>query len=97
MGIRDWFTKRRRRAEALRRLGGPDLDAERKKNAMNGEQKAWVMTVMSGAVLLGWVAWNVTAYYAAAAERGPSPAEVLHCVDQCALSCVGEVMLEDAE
>lgn len=42
MWLSDWWATRKR-AAALRRLGGPDLDAERRANAMNGEQKVGVL------------------------------------------------------
>jgi len=84
----------RARAEALRRLGGPDVDEERRKNAMNGDQKMWVMLVMSGATLLGWVVWNIMTYHtttaALAARSRPSPASMLTCVNRCAESCAGQ-------
>lgn len=80
MWFAGWWASRKR-AEALRRLGGPDLDAERKKNAMNGEQKAVVMVVMTVATLLGWCAWNFAAYHTSAAEREassrPTPEAIL--------------------
>jgi len=83
-----------RRAEAMRRLGGPDLDKERRENAMSGDQKMWVMLVMSGAALLGWVVWNIMTYYTAAAALAartrPSPASMLTCVNRCAESCMGQ-------
>jgi len=83
-----------RRAEAMRRLGGPDLDEERRKNAMSGDQKMWVMLVMSGATLLGWVVWNIMTYHtttaALAARSRPSPASMLTCVNRCAESCAGQ-------
>jgi hypothetical protein len=83
-----------RRAEAMRRLGGPDLDKERRENAMNGDQKMWVMVVMSGATLLGWVVWNIMTYHTAAAALAarsrPSPASMLTRVNHCAESCVGQ-------
>lgn len=68
---------------------------------MNGEQKALVMVVMTVATVIGWGVWNLATYHEAAraleASSRPSPEAVLDCVDQCALACAGEVMLEDAE
>lgn len=91
--VKGWFT-RRRRAEALRRLGGPDLDEERKKNAMTGEQKTWVMSVSIIGSLIAWGIWNLADYNARAraleAETRPSVEETLVCVDTCARSCLAE-------
>jgi hypothetical protein len=91
--VKGWFA-RRRRAEALRRLGGPDLDEERKKNAMNGEQKTWVMSFFIGASVIAWGIWNIANYNVRAraleAETRPSVGETLSCVDACAHSCLAE-------
>jgi hypothetical protein len=81
----DWWAARRR-AEALRRLGGSDLDAERRKNAMDGEQKAWVLTAWAIAAVAGWGIWNWANHVNALASQ-PAPETVLRCIDQCAVSC----------
>jgi hypothetical protein len=84
--VGDWWNARKHR-EALRRLGGPDLDEERRKNAMNGEQKAWVLTAWAIAAVLGWAIWNFANYHVSALDARPNPETVLHCIDQCAASC----------
>lgn len=86
MWLSDWWATRKR-AEALRRLGGPDLDAEQRANAMNGEQKVWVLTAWAIAALLGWLIWSVAGYYSRALDANPSPASIMGCVNQCAASC----------
>lgn len=89
-GLRGWLAARRR-ADALRRLGGPDLDAERKKNAMSGEQKMWTLVIWAIAALLAWGVWNLASYQTAAATLAastrPTTDEVLACVTHCAASC----------
>jgi hypothetical protein len=84
----------RRRAEALRRLGGPDLDKERKKNAMNGEQKVWALVTWAVVLLLGWLVWNIANYNIRSLEAQPSQpatADVLRCVNACATSCAASI------
>jgi hypothetical protein len=93
MNIRD-FLAAHKRADALRRLGGPDVDAEKKRNAMNGEQKTWLLSIMTVSVLLGWLIWNFASYQAAArsveARSRPSADEVVACVSQCATACADQ-------
>lgn len=86
------FRSRRSSEDALRRLGGPDVEAERKKNAMSGEQKFWALAVTVVASLLAWVAWNVNDYNsrvaALEASSRPSAEETLMCIDTCSRSCL---------
>jgi hypothetical protein len=95
VGIRAWFAARRR-ADALRRLGGPDVDEERKRNAMNGEQKGTVLIAMTGAILVGWIAWTIASYNTTAAaleaSAQPTTEAVLNCVNYCARSCADQSM-----
>jgi hypothetical protein len=78
------------RAEAMRRLGGPDVDAERKKNAMSGDNKAFVVLVVSAALLIGWGVWQYAQYKTACAlHPAVDAAEVVHCMDTCSRTCVG--------
>jgi hypothetical protein len=91
--VKGWFA-RRRRAEALRRLGGPDLDEERKRNAMNGEQKGWVLVTGILGSLIAWGIWNLADFNIRAraieAETRPSAEETLACMNACTRSCLAE-------
>lgn len=86
MWLTDWWAKRKR-AEALRRLGGPDLDAEQRANSMNGEQKVWVLIAWAIAALLGWGIWNWAGSYNRSLDAAPSRQVIMMCVDQCVASC----------
>lgn len=57
---------------------------------MDGDQKAWVIMVMTVALLLGWGIWNFAAYSTTAASMRPSTDAVLSCVNTCARSCAAE-------
>lgn len=79
--------KVREREDALRRLGGPDVGAERRKNAMNGDQKALTLTVMFAAAVIGFGIQQFAAYHMSRAGMQPTTDEILSCVNACSRSC----------
>jgi predicted SpoU family rRNA methylase len=76
------------RAEAMRRLGGPDVDAERKKNAMTGGDKSFSIAVVSAAVVIAWGIYQLTQYNIARAMHPPvDRSAIVVCMDSCARQC----------
>jgi len=90
--VQDWIAGRARRAEALRRLGGPDVLEEERKKRMDGDQKLWAIGIVTVAMSLGGLVFAIFSYHvrlaALEASTRPSTDAVLFCVDSCARSCV---------
>ena len=84
-----WFSDRKRE-DALRRLGGPDVGVERRKNAMNGEQKFWVTLWLFAAVVVGFAIHQFAAYNVARANTRPTTEEIIACANACTRSCAAE-------
>ena len=85
----DWVHARARREETLRRLGGPDVVAERKKKEMTPEGKFWTTIWFFVSVVLAFGIWRISEYKLEEVRHpGPDTAEVLACVNSCATACV---------
>ncbi len=78
--------------EALRRLGGPDVDAERKKNAMTSNDKLLTVFWVCVALVLMFLTWRGFDYMLQVA-RLPQPEldsnAVRACMYQCVNTCIG--------
>jgi hypothetical protein len=80
------------RDEALRRLGGPDVNAEQRKKAMNGEQKTFVLIGAMVLSVAAWGFWLLEQYNVETARMRPTTEEIISCMNTCTRSCSAEAM-----